>query len=274
MKKLQVTSYKLRVIKVAFCLLLSAFCFLPVGLLAQKAKPPKSNHRKPEVPLTENKKVFTSVSFGPTVDWFSPTTNEFDLQRNKSKGGFIAGINVEVGVVPQRYLYFSTGLLCRFLQGDLAFQHRYTISIVNTTSPIAIPTVRTYQTFYLTLPTGIKFRTAPTKNCVFTGQLGLYHNFRVGGKTFDNFTLSKIDTDPEYFITTSKVKNTDAALFAESGYLGIGFEYEFAPKIRAFANVNYSCQFGYFSAKATNNVTNKQFKSIVHSLHIVFGVMF
>jgi hypothetical protein len=137
------------------------------------------------------------------------------------------------------------------------------------------PTVRNYRTLYLTIPTGIKFRTPPSKNCVFTGQLGLYHNFRIGGKRFDNFQMSRtFDEMPEYYITTNIIPNKEAALFAESGYVGMGFEYEFAPKIRAFINTNYSCQFGYFSSKATDNLANKQFKSIVHSLQIVLGVSF
>jgi hypothetical protein len=253
----------------SFYFLLSAFCFLPFNLLAQKAKPPKNNNnQKPGVSLIENKPVFTAISFGPTIDWFVPTTNEFELERNNVTGGFIAGINVDVSVVPQRYLYFSTGLSCRFLQGSLAFNHHY----VFLSSDTIIPTVRTYQTMYLTVPTGIKFRTPPAKNCVFTGQLGLFHNFRISGKQFDNFTSSEKGTD--YYTTTGKINNKDAALFTETGYIGLGFEYEFAPKIRAFTNCNYSCQFGYFSSKATNNVTDMQFKSIVHSLHLLFGIMF
>ena len=285
MKKFSVTSYNRDTLHVTrykvksffpfsfllFSLLL--FCLFPVSLLAQKPKPPKhnQNNRKPEIALIENKTVFTGVTFGPTVDWFVPTTTEFDLQREKVKGGFIAGINVDVSVVPQRYLYVTTGLLCRYLQGELAFIHQYVIPIINTPS-VEVPTMRTYQTMYLTLPTGIKFRTPPSKNCIFTGQLGLYHNFKIGGKQFDNFSLSGLGT--EYFITTEKIKNKDAALFAEAGNLGIGFEYEFAPKIRVFTKVDYSCQFGYFSSKATNNVTDEQFKSIVHSLQIVFGIAF
>jgi hypothetical protein len=259
-KKLHVTGVTLS------CLLLSAFCLLPSTSLAQEAKPKKSEKQKPEISLIENKKIFTSVSFGPTVDWFAPTTNE--LTRNKAKGGFIAGINVDVSVIPQKYLYISTGVLCRYLQGDLAFNHKYRIL----SSDTILHAVRTYQTMYLTIPTGIKFRTPPSKNCIFTGQLGLYHNFKIGGKWFDSFELSEVGTN--YFITTGKAKNIDAALFTESGYIGFGFEYEFAPKIRAFANTNYSCQFGYFSSKATNNINGERFKSIVHSLNIVFGISF
>jgi hypothetical protein len=240
-------------------------------LYAQKPKPPKPHDKKPGIALTENSKVFFGVSFGPTVDWFAPTTKEFRLERNKAKGGFIAGVNVDVNLTPERFLYFSTGILCRFLQGELAFNYRYVFPFINTPS-LELPTVRTYQTMYLTLPTGIKFRTPPTKNFVFSGQLGLYHNFRVGGKQFDNFILPSIGSD--YFVTTDKAKNKDAALFAESGYFGIGFEYEFAPKIRVFTNLDYGCQFNYFNSKAKNNITNEQFKSIVHSLHIVFGFLF
>jgi hypothetical protein len=191
-----------------------------------------------------------------------PTSD--NLTREAVKVGFIAGVNVDVSLTPQNFLYFSTGLSAKYLQGDFRLMHKYGSPIDSTVS-----TVRTYRTMYLTIPTGIKFRTPPSKNCVFTGQLGLYHNFRIGGKQFDNFVQS-----PEFFTTTQKIKNQDAALFAEAGYFGIGFEYEFAPNIRVFSNANYSCQFNYFSIKATNNITNEQFKSIVHSMHIVFGILF
>jgi hypothetical protein len=280
MKKFSVTSYNRDTLRVTrykvksflpFSFLL--FTFLPVSLLAQKPKPPKhnQNNRKPEIALIENKTVFTGVTFGPTVDWFVPTTTEFDFQREKIKGGFIAGINVDICVVPQRYLYVSTGLLCRYLQGELAFDNLYSIPMDSSIASTIIQrhTTRIYQTMYLTLPTGIKFRTPPTKNCIITGQLGLYHNFRISGKQFDSFVQA-----PGFFTTTEKIKNKDAALFAEAAYCGIGFEYEFAPKIRAFTNLNYSCQFGYFRSTAINNVSGAQFKAIVHSLHFVFGIAF
>ena len=257
--------------KKLFCILISAFCLLPILLFAQKAKPHNTPHKKPDISLIENKMVYTGITFGPTVDWFMPTTKEFRLERNKTKGGFLAGVNVDVNLTPKRFLYFSTGLLCKFLQSEHSFEHRYPLPFDEQT------TVRTHQTFYLMLPTGIKFRTTPHKNCIVSGQLGLYHNFRIGGKQFDTFiySLEAInESNDKYFVTTDIMKNKDAALFAEAAYIGMGFEYEFAPKIRAFTNINYSCQFGYFSSKAINNVADAQFKSIVHSLHIVFGISF
>ena len=257
--------------KKLFFLLLSACFLFPTLLLAQKTKPHKQHHKKPDVSLIENKMVYTGLTFGPTIDWFVPTTKEFRLERNKTKGGFLAGINVDVNLTPKRFLYFSTGLLCKFLQSEHSFEHQFSAPFNEQT------TVRTHQTFYLMLPTGIKFRTAPHKNCIVSGQLGLYHNFRIGGKQFDTFTYSMEAVDEpnfNYFVTTDVVKNKDAALFAEATYIGMGFEYEFAPKIRAFTNINYSCQFGYFSSKAINNVANAQFKSMVHSLHITVGLVF
>ncbi|MCL2167559.1 MAG: PorT family protein [Lentimicrobiaceae bacterium] len=260
--KLQVTSYKLRFLLSAFCLLLSAFCFLPSTLFAQKSSSSL---------ISENKSVFLGLSFGPTIDWFAPTTDKFTFDREKAKGGFIAGINLDITLKKESFIYFSTGVRVRYLQGELSFSNRYDFKPPIDTSFI-VPTVRTYQTTYLTVPTGINFRTKPLAGCVFLAKLGLYHNFRIGGTQYDSFTLP--GGDPNYFTTTKKRPNKDASLFAEAGYLGVGFEYAFKEGTRIFANVDYSCQFNYFSAKTKDNVSNERFKSIVHSLHIVFGFLF
>ncbi|MCL2290258.1 MAG: PorT family protein [Bacteroidetes bacterium] len=217
----------------------------------------------------ENRPVFFGVSFGPTVDWFAPTVDS--LSRNAAKVGFIGGINFDVSLNKQRIIYFSTGLLFRYLQGELSFINEYHFNnIADMSTSLVLPAVRTYETMYLTVPTGVKFRTSPSKNCAFFGKLGFYHNFKVGGEQFDSFSFQ----DPNYSLTTEKVKNRDAALFAESVYVGLGFEYLLGNNARVFANVDYSCQFYYFSNSAKNDFTGMRFKSMVHSLHIVFGFKF
>jgi hypothetical protein len=125
---------------------------------------------------------------------------------------------------------------------------------------------------YLTIPTGIKMRTVPAKGCVFVAKLGLYHNFKIGGYQFDSFTLPAVPG--KYHVFTDKELNNDAALFAEAGYGGIGFEYVFKNSTRVCANVDYSCQFNYFSPDAKSNLSDTKFKALVHSLQIVFGFMF
>jgi hypothetical protein len=158
----------------------------------------------------------------------------------------------------------------RYLQGELSFENKYDFNGFMPTDTLI--TVRTYQASYLVIPTGIKFRTPPSRGCVFVGKVGLYHQFKLGGDKFDNFSLPEI---PGYFITTERVKNNDAALFAETGYAGIGFEYVFKSNIRVFMNADYSCQFNYFSSKAVSNVVaDARFRAIVHSLHVTFGVLF
>jgi hypothetical protein len=194
------------------------------------------------------------------------------LSCKKAKAGLIAGVIVDVNLVPKDILYFTTGVLARYLQGDVSFDNNYQFDFKNVSVNDTVNTIRTYQTTYLTIPTGIKFRTIPLNNCVFVGKLGLYHNFRVAGKQFDNFSLS--GEDDEYSITSKKKNNKDAALFAESGYVGLGFEYVFQKNLRVFANLDYSCQFNYFNSKAASNVSKARFKSIVHSLHITLGVLF
>jgi len=263
MKKLQVTNYKLKFLNL---FLLSAFCILPSILFAQQTKISSTN--------SENKKVFYGLSLGPTIDWFSATSNQ--LTRKNVKGGLITGINLDINLTKERVFYFSTGVLVRYLQGDLSYQKEYDFrGFSPIDSTLITSTITTYQTTYLTIPTGLKFRTNPSNSCVFVGKLGLYHNFRIGGKQFDSFTLPNLNANPnEYFVTTPKIKNDAAALFAESAYIGLGFEYILANNFRAFLNVDYSCQFNYFSSKTKSNITDTRFKSIIHSLHIVVGILF
>lgn len=221
----------------------------------------------------ENRPLYFGVSVGPTVDWFIPMTKDFKLVREKPKAGFFAGINIDVNLTKGRWLYFSTGLVMRYLQGELAFENQYVFSkFIMITDTLVLPTVRTFQTNYLVIPTGIKFRTPPSRGCIFVGKLGLYHQFKLGGDKFDTFSFFE---DLNYFITTPNVKNDDAALFTETGYVGLGFEYVFKSNIRVFMNADYSCQFNYFSSKAISNVVpDARFRAIVHSLHITFGILF
>jgi hypothetical protein len=222
--------------------------------------------------VNDNNKIFFGLSFGPTVDWFTPVTKEFTLERTKAKAGFIAGIHLDVNLIKSKMLYFSTGVLFRYLEGDLAFVNRYRFYYSDSTFYTRdLSTVRTYKTMYIAIPAGIKFRTIPAKNCVFTGKIGLYHHFKVGGTQMDSFE------DPlnyMYNYTTKKIKNTDASLFAEAGYFGLGFEYAFTPALRLTAGMDYSCQFNYFSNKAINEIAMARYKSIIHSLQIMFGVIF
>jgi hypothetical protein len=219
------------------------------------------------------RRLLFGVSVGPTVDWFAPSTNA--LIRKAPKAGLIAGVNVDVNLVPKDVLYFSTGVFARYLQGDVSFLNEYRFYINDFLIDETKKTTRTYQTTYLTIPTGIKFRTTPSNGCVFLGKLGLYHNFKLAGKQFDTFFISGEDTD--YSITTKKLSNKDAASFAESAYAGLGFEYVFLKNLRIFANLDYGCQFNYFKPKqnkVTSNVSDAQFKAIIHSMHITVGVMF
>jgi len=265
MKKLQITKINHHLITSShYLIILLLFCF-SATVSAQKCATSSGS--------CENKKVHFGVLVGPTLDWFTATSN--DLSRKNIKGGMITGAILDINLTKNKTFYFSTGVLVRYLQGDLAYQKEYDISGIFKDSLLITSTVTTYQTTYITIPTGLKFRSNPAKNCVFVGKLGLYHNIKIGGKQFDSFTIPNSDKNPnQYFVSTPKNPNDAAARFAESGYIGLGFEYVLKNNFRLFTNVDYSCQFNYFSSKAKNNITNKQFKSIIHSLHIAVGVLF
>lgn len=244
------------------------------SLAMAQQKAPKNNN----VP-NNNKRVLFGASAGPTVDWFAPTSD--GLNRVKSKAGFMTGINVDANITKGNFLYFSTGVLFKYLQGDLTFNYRYVFNLASsewTFPTVTVPTVRNYEAMYLTIPTGVTFRISVTPACIIIGKIGLYHNFKVGGDRSDNFSLSGDNSiygeDPYYFITTTKVKNDHAALFTESAYAGLGFEYMFKNNLRVFTTLDYSCQFNYFNSSAISNVNDARFKTMIHSFNIVFGFMF
>ena len=283
MKKLQITTNNHHIITSShhhIIFLFSAFLlffFLPVASYAQRnnCRASSKDSSKTSSPANyENKKVYFGVAAGPTIDWFTSTSK--DLSRKNVKGGMIAGIHLDIDMTKVKIFYFSTGVLIRYLQADFAYDKEYDFSGISPIdSMIRRPTVTNYQTTYITVPTGFKFRTPPAKKCVFLGKLGLYHSFKIGGKQYDSFTLPNFNANPNnYFVSTPKIPNDAAAFFAESGYIGFGFEYLLSNNFRIFTNVDYSCQFNYFSSKAKSNITNDQFKTIVHSLHIVLGVLF
>jgi hypothetical protein len=211
------------------------------------------------------RKALFGIYFGPTVDWFAPTSDS--LKRDAAKMGFKGGFNVDIRLTDNNVVFFSTGVQFRYLQGDVRFNNEYRINILDTS--LITSTVRTYQTYYLASPTGVKFKIKVADRWALLGQLGLYHNFKIGGNQFDNFEM-----DEKYFITTKKIKNEDAARFAESCYFGLGFEYMFEKNTGVFAHIDYGCQFNYFNAKAKSNVLDKRFKTVVHSLHVTVGFMF
>jgi len=228
-----------------------------------------TDKKVPDSQYNENPNVLFEVRFGPSVNWFAPTSNI--LKRERVKGGFIAGVGVDVNLIEKRFLYFSTGLSFKYLQGGILFSNQYPFSLMDTS--FLLPAKRYYETMYLTIPTGIKFRTPSSKNCVFIGEIGLSHNFKVAGNQYDRFEFPEKEkhAETEYFMTTKIIKNKDAALFAEAGYMGAGFEYILGNRTRVFASIDYNCQFNYFSYSAKNEM---HFKSIIHSLYITFGFLF
>jgi hypothetical protein len=219
-----------------------------------------------------NRKSLFGITCGPTIDWFVPTSKPLNYKQEKA--GFITGIVADFNVASKEFLYFSTGLMIRYLQGEVALTKQYNFNINEFEINDTINTTRNYQTTYLTIPTGIKLRFTASDKLVFLGKFGLYHNFRIAGKQYDSFSLSGDDDD--YSITTKKKYNKDASLFAESGYAGLGLEYIFQNSLRIFINFDYSCQFNYFKFKdiSISEDSSARFKAIIHSMHINLGILF
>jgi len=87
MKKLPVTSYQLHFLLFCFSAL---FAFLPAFAFAQQPHHQHKNRPLPTPQINETPKVFFEVRFGPTIDWFSPTSDV--IKRESVKAGFMAGV--------------------------------------------------------------------------------------------------------------------------------------------------------------------------------------
>lgn len=245
-------------------LFLLIFC-ISVSLSAQKDKKP----RKPKDNFTEElqplpKRVVCGISLAPSCDWFAPLNSGYFREKAEigARYGFTFDINLAKKARSANY-YFTVGVMINHLQGVINFPENYTIFDSTVTFDNA---TRHYTSTSLVIPTGIKLKSNPMKNCVIGGQFGLYHSFLLSGKKYDSFVL-----DEKYNIVTDKVKNDEAGMLSETVYAGLGFEYVIVRKYRASLYVNYNCMFtNYFNKKSVTLEGNRK-KSIVHGIEFVLG---
>jgi len=246
-------------------------------LMAQKKNDPhkKKDRSKSNLPLQEehiSPHVLAGLNAGPTIDWM--LTKVEGYAATKPTLGFRFGIPVDIRLTEKENFYVNTGLFCKSFKGTLEFPWSYDISVnfPNIPDPVIIEDVRvttqrTYTSFYLSIPTGIKLKTTPSRQCVFGTNIGLLHQFLLTGKKQDHFKLGDLNVE------TEKVKNDEAALFQESIYIGIGLEYIIAQRFRVYFYPTYTYTFNnYYNKKATNIITQVKGKASIHTLEFIFGI--
>ena len=211
------------------------------------------------------RRVTVGLSFGPSIDWLSPKTDNY--QGDGIKIGVKYGIPVDINFTKQANYYFSTGLFFSHNGGKLKFMDN-TILDSNTYSVLMN---RSYSATYLIIPTGIKLKTPSFKNFVFAGNFGLSHGFLLKGKKLDQCKIGDRDiVDPK------KVNYKELLFFKESVYVGVGVEYIIKDDFRANFFINYNYTFtNFFSGKALNEYYgNIKEKGNLGSIDFVFGVTF
>lgn len=240
-------------------LLVLMFIFGAISLIAQNIF----------VPQPTPKRVLVSVFAGPTLDWVQPSTVEYEL--NTPSLGARVGIPLEIDLNKEAHYYLATGVYLKWDQTSLRFPESYSIlNVVDT-----VTTNRYYSSFYLTIPTGIKIKTSTFKKSVFGLNLGLYHSFFISGKSYDSFKLDGLSSlEPDYYsVTTSEIENKYCAMFKESVYGGIGYEYMIKPNLRAYIYANYVLTFtNFFNPNLFNSINQQKEQAITQSVELIVGI--
>ena len=133
-------------------------------------------------------RVLVSVFAGPTIDWVQPSTS--DYSRIGVAPGFRVGIPVEINLTDRENFYFTTGVQLKFDHTVLNLPERYTI-LETETSSTNISTIadRHFSRLYLTIPTGVKMKTAISSRNILGFNVGLYHSLFSGVKLLTNSNL-------------------------------------------------------------------------------------
>ena len=221
----------------------------------------QNNYVPPMAPY----KVLVSFFAGPTLDWVQPKTLQYELVSPSL--GYRVGVPIEINLTERENFYFSTGFHVKFENTVLRFPEKYDILNDN----ISVTTNRYYSNYYLTIPTGIKMKVAISPRSMLGLNLGLYHSLFLSGKTYDKFKLNSISTD--YSITTSKVDNKYGAMFKESAYGGIGYEFKINPNLRAYIYANYVLTFtNFFAPNSINRVNLQKESALSQGVELLVGI--
>ncbi len=251
-------------------LFILSFLFLTTSLCAQSND---VGTMEPVKEIIKRRILVTTVTFGPTVDWFTPTTE--NMVKTGASVGFRGGIGFDIDVKKNQKLFVTTGIMVRYLNSGVDTQEKYNINDTMVTYNVT----RSLSNLSIVIPTGVKLKTLPRNNCVFAGSFGFYHGFTVRGRTSDDIELlegTDGDGNPiEFDIETTSMPHDEGSLYSFTPYAGMGFEYQLKNGQRASIYAQYAPQVSnYFTKKAVSINGNSREKALIHSLEIMLGFSF
>ncbi len=230
----------------------------------------------------EARRVVFGITFGPTFNWMNWKNHKaapegYERSAHESvKVGLRYGVNLDVDLTMTKNFYFSTGVLIEHTGGSLNFNDDIQL-VDKVLANINID--RKYKSIYFSIPTAITFKTPSFSNFIICGNVGFYHSFNLYSRYQSRFqidpTARDVDKETINYVTTDWAKDNEVALFKESVFAGIGFEYVIRRHFRAKFGVNYAQSLNnYFSKNAKNSRTGVQEKAAIGTVEILFGLGF
>lgn len=219
---------------------------------------------------------------GPTFNWFNWKNAESrpdGYKRPASNNvycGIRYGLKVDIDLNMKKNFFFTTGVMAEHTGGSLVFtDFVYLPNNVTLLEEIE----RRYKSIYISMPTAITFRTPSFGNSIIQFNLGLYHGFLVYSQYQSSFDIDPEakDTDKETInnVTTGWAKDDEVALFKESVFCGIGYEYVIKNNLKATFCVNYAQSLNnYFSKNAKNSAFDTKEEAAIGSIELIFGISF
>lgn len=240
-----------------------------------------SNNVKEDYNNVEAHRVVFGITAGPTLNWFNWKNHRAAPEgyershRGAIKVGAHYGLNIDVDLTLEKNFFVSTGVLIEHTGGSLQFIDN--LNFLGHVIPRKMD--REYNSIYVTIPTAITLRTPSFNNFIICGNVGLYHSFNIYARYKSSFQLDDTIDDTEKDIinhlNTDWAKDKEVAIFKESIFAGLGFEYVIYNNFKVKFMVNYAQSLNNFYKKsAVNSYTNVKEKASIGTVEFLFGFYF
>lgn len=248
----------------------------------QKGQKEQKHHREDHYNELEARRVVFGITFGPTFNWMNWKNHKaapvgYERSAHESvKLGLRYGVNLDVDLTKTKNYYVSTGILIEHTGGSLNFNDN--LHLVDKTLDNA-NIDRKYKSIYFTIPTAITLKTPSFNRFIICGNVGLYHSFNLYSRYQSRFqidpTARETDKETINYVTTDWSKDNEVALFKESVFAGLGFEYVIKRHLKGKLYVNYAQSLNnYFSKNAKNSRTGVSEKAAIGTVEILLGLSF
>lgn len=241
-----------------------------------------SSNEKDAYNSIEAHRVVFGITAGPTLNWFNWKNHRAAPEgyershRGALKVGARYGLNIDVDLNLEKHFFVSTGVFIEHTGGSLQFSDN--LNILGDIVPKKLD--REYRSTYVTIPTAITLRTPSFSNFIICGNVGFYHSFNIYARYKSSFQLDDNtfdDSDKEIInhLSTDWAKDKEVALFKESVFAGLGFEYVIRNNFKVKFMVNYAQSLNNFYKKsAVNSYTNVKEKASIGTVEFLFGFYF